>query len=384
MKTMIEPHRRKEIKSIVIAVLEHYGKYYLPVDIKKICKSYDFIRVIPFSVQMKHRNMSLDEVITYCETDDACADYYYDRNKAIIYYNDVTKWKFINSNRYRWSIAHELGHIMLGHHAATNKTRIFRSSLSDIEYDYFEEEADYFAQLILVPHSALWGFNIQNANHIKILCKISGPASRKRMYEYNAWKHNGQPMDDYDNRILTYYYSYVYKRKCKTCGTSIIQRHGKYCPICGSKNTLQWGDGDKMKYKNYEIDDNGRLKQCIICENENIIGGFCHICGSPAQNFCTGYINNFDMPLQCQNDKPLLPNARYCPTCGEETIFKKRNILIDWKKELQQFEEQKKDQISQDGFLNIPDGIEDALDHIDSNDNFSLFSFNIDEELPFR
>lgn len=323
-KTMIESNRRKEIKSIVIAVLKHYGKYSLPVDIKKIAKSFDFIRVIPFSVQMKHRNLSLDEVIAYCETDDACADYYYDSNKAIIYYNDVIKWKFINSNRYRWSIAHELGHIMLGHHAATNKTRIFRSSLSDVEYDYFEEEADYFAQLILVPHRPLLEFNIKNFNDIRKLCKISKPASKRRFYEFIRWKRFRTTDDKYDNRIFHYYFSFVFKRKCKKCGAGIIQRHGKHCPICGSKNTLEWGDGDTMKYPLLETHENGKLKECAICKNEetNINGEHCQICGTAIVNRCSD--------TQCINENILPSNARYCPICGSKSIFLETGALKEW------------------------------------------------------
>lgn len=342
-KTMIESNRRKEIKSIVIAVLKHYGKYSLPVNIKKIAKSFDFIRVIPFSVQMKHRNMSLDEVIAYCETDDACADYYYDKNKAIIYYNDMIKWKFINSNRYRWSIAHELGHIMLGHHVATRKTRIFRSSLSGAEYDYLEEEADYFAQLILVPHSPLLGFNIQTSNHIQILCKISGPASRKRFYEFTEWKRHVDGNDEYDKRIFYFYFDFVFKRECKNCGVGLIQRYGKYCPICGSKNTLQWGDGDKMKYPLLETYENGKLKECPICKNEdtNIEGSYCQICSTKLINMCTNQsCNNYDI---------LPTNARYCPVCGKESTFYTSRIIKAW------------DYKEPNIFMAFPDDIDDEL-----------------------
>ena len=84
--------------------------------------------------------------------------YGFDPNIYIIYYNDIDSHNIINSNRYCWNIAHELGHILLEHHKTNEKTRIFRSSLSNQEYDYFEAEADYFAQLILVPHVVLYAF----------------------------------------------------------------------------------------------------------------------------------------------------------------------------------------------------------------------------------
>ena len=114
MRITIERTRRNKIKEIVISALTHANVLYLPVDVKKICKSYEFIRLIPFSIQMKHRRMTYEEVLIQCQTKDACADYYASKNKYIIYYNDIDKIAFINSNRYRWSIAHELGHILLG------------------------------------------------------------------------------------------------------------------------------------------------------------------------------------------------------------------------------------------------------------------------------
>ena len=276
---------------------------------------------------------------------DSYTDYYTNINMYYIYYNDIDH-NIVSSNRYRWNIAHELGHVLLNHLVDNEKTRLTRPGLSDDEYQNLEDEADYFAQLILVPHSPLWGFNIQTANHLKVLCKISGPASRKRMYEYNAWKYNGKPMDDYDNRILDYYQPYVYKRKCRICGVGLVQRRGKYCPICGSKNTLQWGDGNSMKYPLLNTYEDGKLKECPICHNEetHIEGVFCQICSQKLVNYCTNF--------NCDYYEALPSNARYCPKCGEESTFYESGILKSWN--------------NQPPFISDPD--------IDE----------IDEELPFN
>ncbi len=264
-KIMIERARRNEIKNVVINALVHANVPYLPVDVKKICKSYEFIRLIPFSVQMKLRGMSYEEILAQCQTKDACADYYALKDKYIIYYNDIDKVAFINSNRYRWSIAHELGHILLNHHKISDKMRIFRFNLSNEEYNHFEAEADYFAQLLLVPHAVLLGFKISTSNQLQIMCKISSPASRRRYYEFIEWKSHLNAKDQYDKRVFSYYSYYIFKRKCKNCDAGIVQRYGKYCPICGFKNTLEWGDGDKMKYPLLETHENGKLTKCPIC-----------------------------------------------------------------------------------------------------------------------
>ena len=346
MMTTISPSRRSEIKLIVIEALNHFGDNSLPIKIKALCKSYNNIRLISFSKHMACRNMTYEEVKSYCGTNDSCADYYAYADKYIIYYNDVEKNKLILSNRYRWNIAHELGHILLGHHKKYMKTRIFRSSLSVQEYSYLESEADYFAQLILVPHVVLYTFKVKSDTQIKHLCKISGPASERRFREYSKWQTDIDGNDPYDKPLFKFYYTYLFKKKCKNCDSKLIQRYGKYCPICGHK-TLEWGEGT-MIYKKLDTYENGKLKECPTCKNEetNIDGSFCQICGEKLINHCSNY--------NCENDTPLPSNARYCPICGNESAFYQRGILKAWNYD-------DNDLLINNGFMNIPDSIDEEL-----------------------
>lgn len=289
---------------------------------------------------MKRRDITYKEMIEFCGTSDSCADYYANFDKYIIYYNDIDLVNIVNSNRYRWNIAHELGHILLDHHKSTNKTRIYRSSLSDEEYDYLEAEADYFAQLILVPHVVLYAFKVATERQLKDFCKISGPAAARRFRDYKRWIRHINGKDTYDKPLFHYYYNFIYKKKCLTCGAHLIQHEGKYCPICGNK-TLQWGDG-KMQYKiRYDLNEESRLYQCSVCKNENIPKDaiYCQICGTPVQNKCTSCGKLADS------------DARYCIYCGNKTTFNSK-VLPDWESEL---EEIKKENHMGNGFMNIPD-----------------------------
>lgn len=355
-QTNIPQDRRNEIKEAVYYTLQNYGQSNIPVKIKAIVRSFTNIRLVSYSKHMKKENLSYDTMIKFTGTKDACTDYYATDNLYIIYYNDIDR-NITTSNRYRWNIAHELGHIILNHHITHEKTRIFRSELSNSEYDELEEEADYFASLILVPHAALLGFQIKNANSIKIMCKISEPAAKRRYYEFVEWKSHVSSQDEYDKRIFHLYYNFIYKRKCKHCGAGIIQKCGKYCPICGQKNILQWGDGDNMKYSLLETYENGKLKECPTCHNEitNIEGDFCQICGNNLVNRC---IND-----ECSNTSPLPSNARYCPQCGFQSSFYNNNLLKAW--------DYKEPSFVSDGFMHIPDPEE-------------LPFPEIDEELPFN
>lgn len=319
-KITIDPKRRKEIKQIVLSALCRIPNLSLPVKIKALCKSYPNIKLIPFSVHMKRHNLTCDEMSEFFGTRDSCVDYYAEEDCYIIYYNDVDTIGLVNSNRYRWNIAHELGHVLLLHHLTHEKTRIFRNNLSNQEYNMLETEADYFAQLILVPHIPLYAFGVKTSSDIMRLCQISGPAAYHRYRDYIRWIVNREKNDPYDKEILSLYYGYIFKKECTTCGASLVQRH-RYCPICGNQ-TLKWGDG-KMIYPKLDTYKNGKLKVCPKCNNEetDFEGDYCHICGFDLVNRCS-------IVHSCGRTLPS--NARYCPSCGNNSTFYNNNILRAW------------------------------------------------------
>lgn len=319
----ISNSRRQEIKNAVYHTIQQYGSPYLPLKIGSIIRKFVNIKLITYSSQIKKYGITYAELIIDAETKDSYAVYCKSANKYCIYYNDIDK-NITQSNRVRWNLAHELGHIVLKHHEICSKEKLFRNNISEENYQYIEEEADYFAQLILVPHAALLGLGIRNSNHIRILCHISDPASKIRFKDYIVWKSNVDANDEYDKRIFTYYFNFIFKRKCTKCSAGIVQRYGKHCPICGSKNTLEWGDGDMKKYPLLETYDTGKLKECPTCHNgeTEIEGDFCQICGLNLTNRCSN--------SSCKNDRLLPSNARHCPMCGEQTSFFNNNILKAW------------------------------------------------------
>lgn len=90
----------------------------------------------------------------------------------IIIYNDTDPLP-----RVRFTVAHELGHILLGHPLfnAKNHTRMF-----DITRPQVEIEADSFAARLLAPACVLWGLNLYSAEDIAAACEISYTAARYR------------------------------------------------------------------------------------------------------------------------------------------------------------------------------------------------------------
>ncbi|MEE1075767.1 MAG: ImmA/IrrE family metallo-endopeptidase, partial [Acutalibacteraceae bacterium] len=78
--------------------------------------------------------------------------------------------------RCRFTIAHELGHILLGHELIND--RYFRKF--DISKPQIETEADMLASRLLAPACVLWGMNLHTADEIAKACNITKKAAQVR------------------------------------------------------------------------------------------------------------------------------------------------------------------------------------------------------------
>ena len=84
-------------------------------------------------------------------------------SKWYIVYNDTEP-----RQRSRFTVAHELGHILLGHIMCDKHyARTFDTSRPTIE-----QEADVFAARLLAPACVLWALNVHTPQDISELCDI--------------------------------------------------------------------------------------------------------------------------------------------------------------------------------------------------------------------
>lgn len=329
---------KKQIKKIVLDTLIRYrhlgNELQLPVPIKSIAKSFPNIRVIPYSRFMRDQHYSLKQMCEYAGSNDASTDFNAKLGLYLIYYNDIDS-NIKASYRYRWNIAHELGHVLLNHHSNI-KTRLFRNSLNPREYKILEKEADWFASYILVPHAILQELNTKlDSSLIHMYCNISIEAANYRQKDFEKWKRN-KFNDMYDKEILKVF---SFCKVCEHCKVT-LSNHYNYCPICGSDRYIKKyytnpnrKFGDIMKYTKLD-NKNGTLIRCPICNNEEIVEGaeFCHICGSPVVNRCIYDVIDQDEIVQCSQaqQSPIPVNARYCPYCDSITTFFSKGVLKAW------------------------------------------------------
>ena len=112
---------------------------------------------------------------------------YINQDEAIIIYDDTLPKTVI-----RYTVAHELGHIFLGH---------------DLEYPTIgiENEANVFASRLLAPACVLWGLNLQTPQEIALVCGISLQSAEIRaermkiLYERNKFLTSPLEKQVYEN-----------------------------------------------------------------------------------------------------------------------------------------------------------------------------------------
>lgn len=157
--------------------------------------------------------------------------------KCLLYSEDAFKLKntiYYNDNkplgRTRFSLAHELGHIILEH---TN---------SDLEIQ--EKEADVFASHILAPRMAIHYSGCKNQNEVSKLFQLSQEAAQYAFDDYRRWhrrivihKMNSLDMAMYNHFFNDKANCFVYRiTSCTYCGTKIYNTDNHVCLECISPN----------------------------------------------------------------------------------------------------------------------------------------------------
>ncbi|MDD9149226.1 ImmA/IrrE family metallo-endopeptidase [Sporolactobacillus sp. CQH2019] len=263
-----------------------------------------------------------------------------------VWYNELTKKELPKSiGELRFDLAHELGHIELGH------LRDFNLSSVNLSGEIvLEREADCFARNLLEPVHLISMLRLKlmdkSDKHIELvqsLFKVTEPAAKVRCvgwlqqsdYRYTSRENRKSIVQLLTPRM----HWFTWYKKCRNCGHETLDPNIRYCTICGESDfdtysiknfiRLQKERGkNKMIYPGHDIDENGKATVCPRCGNEEIVDGeFCKICGTHIVNRCTNIEgNNYDEPCGITVDG----NARYCPKCGSETTFFQDKLLKPW------------------------------------------------------
>ena len=297
-------------------------------------------------------------------------------NQYIIVYNDNTSENI--PQRIRFSLAHELGHIHL-EHFKFGEALLARGhfGINDEQYNFFEKEADLFANKLLSPSYLVpneWEpnfiadvFDISSSS-AKITCDVKNRfpwvvpqdtfinAFKKAVYAIRKSYLDDIARNEEDYNGFQKMFLGTIFHFCNNCKSLEINIDNKliFCGICGSDNLevvnrnnyfqfhetdeqevkfFPRGDDNEMNYRVLELDSEGRLAQpCPKCGNEYPTGNFCSVCGSGIINKCTGHREENDGNLTIFEpcELPLKGYERYCPDCGSNSTFLDNGLLPAW------------------------------------------------------
>ena len=166
----------RDVDIMVLEVIKMYSEYY-GIYQKSRNASWQFLidnRVdrLPVSVGAVCKSLN------YKILEDSKVHYLQANQKGISFRRDDTWYILLqdnlNAQAQRYTIAHELGHIFLGHPLVDGKYgRTFASSPE-------EYQAERFAIDILAPACVLWGLDLHTPEDIARVCNISMTSAQTR------------------------------------------------------------------------------------------------------------------------------------------------------------------------------------------------------------
>lgn len=167
------PRMYEGIENRVVELYKELGINKLPIDPFKIAKQKDY-KLIPFSTNGKIRDMFSDR-----ELDGAsCCGFY---GGYYIGYDDTSIYQ-----RQRFTIMHEIGHILLGHKE---------------ESDLADKMANYFASYALAPSPLVWLFKCDDYIDVKNIFNVSNVCADVVFNRYTKWQLSHK-VRDYESELL--------------------------------------------------------------------------------------------------------------------------------------------------------------------------------------
>ncbi|MGE5572992.1 MAG: ImmA/IrrE family metallo-endopeptidase [Bacteroidota bacterium] len=220
--------------------------------------------------------------------------------------------------RTRWTLAHEIGHIVLGHLSDFEETAIYRG-LTDNQYKVLEREADTFAAELLSPMAILKALDAVAASDIMQVCRLSREAAENRARDLE-W-HGHERIYCEADAILRYQFR-DYLTQVSICMTksalrvpSLAREHPEVKPL-------------EKKHPFVPTDENGRYLECPMCGNAVFShdAKYCRMCGMYLYNVCTP-----SWPSKEQYCGRMNPgDARFCEHCGSPTLLTHMGLLMSW------------------------------------------------------
>lgn len=152
-------------------------------------------RILTYQEMATVTGCTVQDVAVLCKSYSGATHYDPESNRYLILYNAE-----MNAGRIRWTLAHEIGHICIGHLETIEEAEIAYTESRGF-YDQFESEADYFAWNLLAPLPIMREMGIRSASEIKSTYGLSTQAAALQFDRYSKWCR-GHVKTAWDNGML--------------------------------------------------------------------------------------------------------------------------------------------------------------------------------------
>jgi Zn-dependent peptidase ImmA (M78 family) len=110
----------------------------------------------------------------------------------------------------RVTIAHELGHIFLGHEVLWGRGVLD----TPVRKPRSETDADMFALRLLAPACVLWGLDLHTPEEIAAACQISAAAARRRADRMRVlYKRQNFLASAMEKKLFSQFKDFIYSRR---------------------------------------------------------------------------------------------------------------------------------------------------------------------------
>ncbi len=176
----LDAKRYREIRDAAGLVLVEHSDGRMPVMPRAIFEHMGGCRVVAYSqYEQQHLARHSLQAAGVFASRDACTLYERETGRCLVLYDDGDNALRV-PGRLRWTLAHEMGHVVLGHLKDHDGARFDLGGLPEESYRRLEREADYFAAMLLAHPALLRACAIASADQLQGFCGLSQPAAQAR------------------------------------------------------------------------------------------------------------------------------------------------------------------------------------------------------------
>lgn len=179
---------RTSIDDSIFSIYKKIRSPIFPIHSQDIVKRVHNCRYITYDELARVSNVDYPDIVKACKSLDGCTQYDPATNRYLISINTSPRYG-ASQARIRWTVAHELGHIIAGHFTKLN------SSISSLKW--MEEEADYFAASLLAPIPAMLLMRVRKPANIRDWFGLSQTAAEYRWSDLQAQHYDERLMDHF-------------------------------------------------------------------------------------------------------------------------------------------------------------------------------------------